>query len=60
MNNISSGYIYWKILKPFRKGESRFVVGYFILFILDANCSYFPASFGRYAVQKRNVVAELL
>ena len=30
MNIISTGSICWKILKSFRKGESRFVVGYFI------------------------------
>ena len=30
-----------KFLESFSKGESRFVVGYFISFILDANCCYF-------------------
>ena len=50
MNIIYTGSICRKILKSFRKGESRFVVGYFILSILDANCCYFPASFGRYAL----------
>ena len=51
MNSISTGSICRKILKTCRKGESRFVVGYLISFILDANCCYFPGSLGRYAVQ---------
>ena len=42
MNIISTGSISWKILKSFRKRESRFVVGYFISFILDANCHTCP------------------
>ena len=42
MNIISTGSIFWKILKSFGKGESRFVVGYFISFILDANCHTCP------------------
>ena len=51
MNSISTGSICRKFLKTCRKGESRFVVGYLISFILDANCCYFPGILGRYAVQ---------
>ena len=44
MNIISTGSKKFK--KSFRKGESRFVVGCFISFILDANCFCFPGSLG--------------
>ena len=50
MNGIPTSSICLKILKTFRQGESRFVVGYLISFILDVSCCYFPGSFGGYAV----------
>ena len=46
MNSTSTGFICWKFLKSFRKGEFRIVVGYFILFILDAHFCYFPGILG--------------